>query len=316
MVRRYLRKLIPVSIRTFISKIESFLLFEIYAYRFLGPFVSKTLRQRQTPLNYLFVMAPARSGSSLLGHILYNHAEVTGYGESHVAYASNHDLQHLIYRTAAVLDDFDPLACTYIVDKLVWEYPISDSILQNQQIKFIFLLRDPAATYTSTVKSFSGHESPEEVDKWIAYYLKRLKTLETFATQINSPQRCLTLRYEDLLGDTERTLDSFQRFLGTTAPFSDSYTVAKHTSRLKYGDNSETIKAGKILRRKFHPPTLNDAVFTPQKQQSVYSAYSDCISALKKHTQFQGSYLSQTSENLRTLAHKKSKNLRTLAHKS
>ena len=299
MFRRLLRKLLPVRIRTFISKLESLLLFDIYAYRVLRPSITKRLRQRHQPSKYLFVMAPARSGSSLLGHILYNHPEVTGYGESHVSYASQQDLNRLVFRTAAVLDNFDPTRYSYIADKLVWNYPISDSILQNQQIKFIFLLRDPAATYTSTVKSFSGHESPGEVDKWIAYYRDRLSHLETLAMRINDTSRCLMLRYEDLLGDTDRTLESLQQFLGTTSPFSDSYTVVKHTSRLKYGDNSKSIQAGKILRKEFHKPALNSAVFPVEKQQSVYACYSHCAATLSQYTQVFGELPTQKLEKVR-----------------
>ena len=293
MFKSYLRRLIPVRIRTFVSKIESFLLFDIYAYQILRPALTKCLQQRYQPLRYLFVMAPARSGSSLLGHILYNHPEVTGYGESHVGYTSQHDLQRLVFRTAAVLDNFDPMEYSYIADKLVWNYPISDRILQNQQIKFIFLLRDPAATYTSTVKSFSGRESPEEVDKWITYYRDRLNYLETLAETINDASRCLMLRYEDLLGDTDRTLESLQHFLGTTSPFSDSYTVAKHTSRLKYGDNSKSIQAGKILRKEFHRPALDDTVFALEKQQAVYACYAHCLVTLSQYTQPCGELVTQ-----------------------
>ena len=301
MFKRYLRQLIPLRIRTFISKIESFLLFDLYAYHVIGPALSKKLRQRKQSLNYLFVMAPARSGSSLLGHILFSHPEVTGYGESHVGYASNTDLYRLIYRTAVVLDDFDPMGYTYIVDKLVWNYPISDSILQNKQIKFIFLLRDPAATYTSTVKSFSGHESPEGVNNWVNYYRRRLEYLETLAMQINDPSRCLTLRYEDLLEDTDRTLASFQNFLGTEAPFSDSYTVTKHTSRLKYGDHSSSIKSGKILRKKCHRPTLDSTVFAPEKQQAVYDFYANCMSTLRQWTQLCGALSPEESRDVSLL---------------
>ena len=286
MLKSYLRELIPVSVRTFISKVESFLLFDLYAYHVLGPSLSKKLKQRQRPLKYLFVMAPARSGSSLLGHILYSHPEVTGYGESHVDYASTTDLHRLIYRTATVLDDFDPMDYTYIVDKIVWDYPIADSILQNQQIKFIFLLRDPAATYTSIVHSFSGDESPTGAEQWISsYYQKRLGCLKTLAMQINEPNRCLTLRYEDLLGDTDPTLASLQTFLDTQTPFSDSYTVAKHTARLKYGDNSSAIRAGKILRKKFRRPILNETIFTLEKQTAVYNCYASCLDTLSQYTQ-------------------------------
>ncbi|WP_161634986.1 sulfotransferase family protein [Leptolyngbya sp. Heron Island J] len=245
-------------------------------------------------------MAPARSGSSLLGHILYSHPEVTGYGESHVSYTSTTDLHRLIYRTAAVLDDFEPMDYTYIVDKIVWDYPIADAI----QIKFIFLLRDPAATYTSTVHSFSGQESPAGVEQWISYYQKRLERLKTLAMQINEPNRCLTLRYEDLLGDTDRTLASFQTFLGTRTPFSDSYTVAPHTARLKYGDNSNAIRAGKILRKKFRKPILNETIFTLEKQTAVYNCYASCMTTLSQYTQLSSAIADHQSEHESSLSAK------------
>ncbi|MEM9806396.1 MAG: sulfotransferase [Cyanobacteria bacterium P01_D01_bin.56] len=285
MIKRYLRKLLPVKLRVFLSKVEDFLLFDIYAYCVVRPSLARKLRRRQQPSEYLFVLSPARSGSSLLCNVLNSHPEITGYGESHTGYVSSVDLDKLICRTAVLLDDFDALSHKYVMDKMVRNYLLSDDILHNERVKFIFLLRDPSATYRSMVKLFSGYGSSDGVDQWISYYKERLEYFEELAIRINNSQRCLTVRYEDLLEDTDETLALLQDFLDTKAPFSDSYTAAKTAGRLKYGDNSSSIKSGKILRRKASRPVLNEGVFAVDKQDFVYRLQANCFETLKQYTQ-------------------------------
>lgn len=283
MVTSALKKLLPTKVKIFLSNLENFLRFDLYAYHIAGSRVRRLLKQRKQPSQYLFILGPARSGSSLLVKVLNSHPQISGYGESHECYDSAFDLEKLIYRTSVILDDFDPIGHTYVMDKIVWNYRLSDEILNNKQIKFVFLLRDPIATCMSALKCSSVPEF-KNVNSWMHYYQKRLTFLANVATKINDPSRCLTLQYEDLLGNTDQVLASFQKFLGTALPLSDHYTVSQG-GRFKYGDNSSSITSGKILRKQVKPLQVDESLFSADQQQTIAKLQGDCNKVLSVYSQ-------------------------------
>ena len=255
-------------------------LFEFYSYILLKPYFQYRLRQRSQPLKYLFILSPMRSGSSLLVHLLNSHPEIEGFGESHCAYLHNNDLERLIYRTAVIQPTFDFQNANYVMDKIVTNHDLSPRLLKNQKIKFIFLLRDPAASFNSAAKlaqSCGGLSQYQSFSQWFEYYQERLDFLRHVARQINDKNRCLFIKYEDLLHNTTASLETFQSFLQTKSTFSEDYRVSKNTGVLKYGDPSSTLKSGKIAR---HQQTANTHVFNEQEHALAYRTYANCVQQL------------------------------------
>jgi hypothetical protein len=226
-----------------------------------------------------------RSGSSLLVHLLNSNPEIEGFGESHCTYSNYQDLEKLIYRTAVIQSSFNFENSSYVMDKVVTNYDLSDAILANQQVKFIFLLRDPATSFKSAAKlgkacyGLSGYQS---FDTWFQYYQERLDFLQNIAKQINNKERCLFVNYEDLLHKTQISLQAFQNFLHTQATFSEDYTVSKNTGILRYGDPSDVLKTGKISRQeKLTAKQLS--IFSEEEKVLAYRTYNNCINTFTQY---------------------------------
>lgn len=260
--------------------------FDCYTYGLLKPYFQYRLGSRSYSLRYLFVLAPMRSGSSLLVHLLNSNPEIEGYGESHVSYNSHQDLEKLLYRTVVIQKSFDFKNAHYVMDKVVRNHDFSNNILLNEDVKFIFLLRDPAASFRSAAKLGQIHSELNQHQKfnnWFRYYQSRLGFLQNLATRINDPKRCLLVHYEDLLNRTDNSLQELQIFLSTSTAFSEKYKISQNTGRFRYGDPSDTLKQGKILRQT--GVVSEKAVFKLEEKTQAYKAYQDCVDRLKEYAQ-------------------------------
>jgi hypothetical protein len=215
------------------------------------------LRRRKIPLRYLLVMAPMRSGSSLLGHILAGNPAIGGWGEHHVGYETKSDLKALAYRVARVDTEFDLLRDQYAMDKLVWNYPVSDSVLNYPDVSCIFLMRDPVMMFNSAAglgDVSSSHIKYQDPEVWMDYYRYRMRELRRLASRIDDPSRRLLLTYEELISNTDRVLPRLQQFLNVAEPFHERYRTTVRTGSLLYGDPSPGISSGRILRDSVHQP--------------------------------------------------------------
>ncbi len=204
------------------------------------------LSWRALPLSrqrYLFVLAHPRSGSTLLNRVLATNPEIASYGENHKVYRRAFDLFLLLCRTAARLKNYS-LSETYVMDKLVWpKYGMPSSIRHASNVKFIIITREPRATFNSMARLISDWRN-EQTSHGI--YMDEMDWLEKEVGTINDPARCLCVRYEDLLKNSERVFQTLRTFLHVDAPFSENYDVIKTTGDLRFGDSSENIKAGKF----------------------------------------------------------------------
>jgi hypothetical protein len=254
--------------------------------------ITKRIRRRHftfwlnripTSFQYLFVIAPMRSGSSLLVHILSSNPAIKGYGESHVGYNTNKDLIDLIIRTKKNTSGFHVKRLQYVMDKMVWNYPFSEELLLRKDMRFIFLLRDPAASYNSMAglgKAYSVHTRYQDARTWFAYYKDRLAAITQLAEQIHDRERCIVLRYESLLEKTADVLDSMKQFLNTKEPFSENYILTRNTGAPQYGDSSATLKSGRILKGRNE--AQREFILPDNIYQDVYQAQDDCLKALRE----------------------------------
>ncbi len=256
--------------------------FEFYSHKLLRPYFQYQLSKRSHPLKYLFVLSPMRSGSSLLVHLLNSNSEIEGFGESHCAYSNCQDLEHLIYRTAVIQNSFDFKNASYVMDKIVRNHDISEEILKDKNTKFIFLLRDPEASFKSVAQLGKNYPLLQEYnyfDHWFEYYQERLNFLQKTAQTIDDKHRCLFIQYEALLYQTEVSLQRFQSFLDTKTAFFEEYKVSKTTGSLRYGDPSNVLKSGKILRPQ-NTHKEHTHIFNQEEKELVYRTYQNCIDHL------------------------------------
>jgi len=237
----------------------------------------RTKPERLRAMRFLFVLAHPRSGSTLLGHLLMSHPEVLGYGENHSSYHSEAGLFRLASRTALRTGDHS-LAQRYISDKVVWpRYALAESILSTSRTRFVFNCREPAPTFLSM-----GKIRPEwrEEGKCLKAYLDCLDWLESTARRIDDPGRCFLVCYRDLLADPEPVLAGLTEFLGLRTPITTNYSIGRTTGKLRFGDNSENIRTGRILPRM----ESTDWCFSKETMETANRRYARFRDAMEVRT--------------------------------
>jgi hypothetical protein len=293
-----LRKVLPNGVRVWLAKrreeLNDFWQFEIYAYRLKRPQLENQLAQRDHPLKYLFLISPMRAGSSLLTHVLNSHPEITGYGESHLSYDSDEDLFRLVARTSLLESDF-PGEETYVMDKMVWSYGISEELLQSENIYFLFLLRDPKANFRSMQKLKDLRPWDEGLERWnsleacFEYLRRRLKFMVDQASRVNDPERCMLVEYDALLNQSSHTLAEIRQFLDLDSPISAEYSVSTTSGQFRYGDPSANLKTGQITPRPPVPdqepvsPTISKARQFYAEQINKLKAYCNTVVTYEAH---------------------------------
>ena len=161
------------------------------------------------------------------------------------------DLSKLVLKTCELLHR-PVLRETYIVDQINHPY-VTDGILRLHQIyRCIILIREPEATVKSTIKLLKCQEQEA-----LEVYIKRLDGLTEYGRQLGA--RAILVEYDDLVDRTEETLAALTRFLGLQSPLSSTYATHRMTGRVEgYGDPSDNIKIGQIIRTAGHGIALSN----------------------------------------------------------
>lgn len=239
---------------------------------------------RSKPYRVLFVLSHMRSGSSLLTHILNANPDVIGYGESHITYDAEAHLKTLLFKVySRVIELRRPqdlpnlrMQQQYVMDKLLHDNKLPDeSLLQQDQVYSLFLLREPQRSLAS-ILDLKPHWTEETA---IEYYVSRLNTLEHYAQRIDNPNRAMLLTYEQLLNETKLALETLQTFLQTADEFSENYSVLRTTGLKGVGDPKGNIKAGQIVRQQRQ---LTVQV-SPAIQEQAQTAYEHCFATLSQY---------------------------------
>jgi hypothetical protein len=212
-----------------------------------------------------FIACGARSGSTLLRWLIDSHPQVACPGESDIALMLE---RHL--RTATVLAT-TPVAggetavqrARAAADSLIDGYlsgagktHLCEKSLSNAlhlellasawpEARFILLHRSPMDFVISALEAspwgLSGYgfgefaqKSPtDDVVALIAYWLDRTRRLLAFEERL--PERCLRVRYEDLVTETDAVLDRVWALIGVPAPSERDPSSAFGTPREPQG---------------------------------------------------------------------------------
>lgn len=223
----------------------------------------------------IFILAHSRSGSTLLQHILFSHQDICGFGENRISYTSQNDFYKLVSQISWYLRKFS-IPKKFIVEKIVHHSTlnIDQTILDLSNTRFIFLIRDPVDSIYSLTQ---GDKSKEE--KAADYYMAMLHKLENYCRLINDKNRCFFLTYEELLDNTEYSLIALTDFLQLSAPLNEKYSVLRTSGWGTFGDWSENIKAGKIVRQK----RSHSFALSEQSVKNARQAHEKAVLFLRKH---------------------------------
>jgi len=193
--------------------------------------------------NMLFIIGHMRSGSTLLTHILANHPEILGYGETQHVYQSTKDFGLIAYSILRKFRRLIPRERYYFDKVLHDDKHVTHKLLTYNDTRVILLARRPDRALKSILSL--GLKKTETEEKALQYYTDRLTTIKNLATVLGK-YRCHFITYDDLTDNPAKALQSLSSFLELSTPLSEEYKLLWSTGKAGIGDSSESIAAGRI----------------------------------------------------------------------
>jgi hypothetical protein len=231
------------------------------------------------PKKHIFLLSHMRAYTSLFGHIMGSNPAICGYYEMHIGYYSwkSPIRQKLLYfKQENAKPHF-----SYMFDKILHnEHSVSLNVLNSSRSRSIFCLRQPQDVIPSILKLYGALDPAHEFNSEAFathYYIKRLAVLEAIAESLE--QGFFYFDADSLKLQSDECLGSLSDWLQLRTPLSDTYALQQHTSRERYGDSSEAIRAGHIRKEASH---YRD--WSPQDDllQSATSAYREARNTMIK----------------------------------
>lgn len=200
---------------------------------------------------YIFLFSHMRSRSSVLSHILGSNPSICGYRELHRPYDQVFPLLRMKLKIIKELN-CDTVGERYFFDKILQDCIFPDSILEKNNVKIIFLLREPESTIKSIIKmvEMTGADSYKDIHTVSAYYCARLKYMIDLSNKYHGD--CFFIESDDLVSDENRVLDKLTTWLELDVPLVKEYSTFKYTGRSGHGDPSSNIKSGVLMKTHEH----------------------------------------------------------------
>jgi hypothetical protein len=193
---------------------------------------------------YIFILSHKRSRTTLLSHILGSHPEICGYRELHVAYRSPIDIFKA--RVALFEDRESFFQCRYLLDKILHnEWQFNEDLFCSENVKFIFIMREPERCMLSMIKRHLENNSKETVFLQSDYYINRLHELEKYWLQVKGEK--IFIDSDDLIINNKNVLSKLTGFLGLDQTLSKEYSIFEGTGKSGIGDMSQNIKHGQLI---------------------------------------------------------------------
>jgi len=178
-------------------------------------------------------------------------------------------------------DLYNDLKCNfrdkYLLDKILHnELKISKEVFETVTPKVIFLLRDPESTIKSIINmgyitGINWYKNPIQA---LDYYCSRLSHLARYAESFNGDG--FFLESDELLDNTDHVLKELTEWLDLNKPLTSHYKKFNNTGKPGYGDPSENILTGKLIKTKKYP----DIEIPFDILEVARSSYADCKASL------------------------------------
>lgn len=198
---------------------------------------------------FIFLVSHMRSYSSLFSHILGSNKDISGYAEMHIKYKNWADLirlKHKVYTS-----NNNNLRGQYVLDKILHNHhTISESILNRENVNLIVNLREPVSTLKSILnmeQNITRSKMFRNKEDVLYYYISRLDEIQRIVSKATC--NVLFLKSEKFLNDTGYVLNFVSKWLKLETMLSPGYSKFKHTGQAGYGDPSDLINQGQIVRK-------------------------------------------------------------------
>ncbi|MBK7331962.1 MAG: sulfotransferase [Betaproteobacteria bacterium] len=231
---------------------------------------------------YILLISHMRSHSTLLAHILGSHPEIDGYSELHRSYESQLELREMTRRIEEATGR--RRRGRYALDKLLHNGGrIDAAILRRDDVKVVFLIRNPVDTIPSIVRTSRAVDlslleaSPEAA---VDYYVARLERINRYSELIG--ERAAFVESERLIDDTDAVLARLTRYLGLATPLEPTYERFPLSGQPGHGDPSANILAGRVLRDEERDRGGDEPVDIPAgPMRAAVAAYESLLPAMR-----------------------------------
>lgn len=219
------------------------------------------------PSKHIFLLSHMRAYTSLFGHIMGSNPAICGYYEMHIGY---HSWKSPIRQKILYFEQEEPKpGFSFMFDKVLHnEHSVSLNVLNSRRAKAIFCLRQPQDVIPSILKLYGDIDPSHEFNSETfatQYYVQRLETLASIAQALD--RDFFYLDADSIKLKADKCLASLSDWLELQTPLSDTYTLQKNTSKKRYGDSSDALRAGRIRREASHYEAW------PVREASMKEAY-------------------------------------------
>lgn len=261
-------------------------MFKKYARDLLLAYYGLVLHLRKS-YQYIHLLTHPRSGSTLLSHLLVSNPDIIGIGETKLVYSKISDLKKLPAHVALGLYRFPLLGNEkYVLDKLVHDHLIAADDLADMYKNnscVIFLLREPSDTLNSMSRLPWVSQKPDREKFVTNSYVTRINTIRRYSQQLERSEckRRAVVTFEQIVYHTDAAFRLLENLLELSHPLSESYELLRTTGRWAYGDSSNNIKSGHIIRNRDSRNAPGRVDFHPDMDM-VMQAYHKCYRELTR----------------------------------
>jgi len=195
------------------------------------------------PRDIIFIISHMRSRSTLLSHILGSNKNICGHSEQHIRYRGMLDIYDLKLR---LMNEENYEQAKYLLDKILHNHRLLRArVIRKTRPKLILMTRQPVDSVKSIKKMLIRENRYNNLEDIINYYKARIDGILGISKRNSG--KYIFIESNDLIKETTSTLLSLQKFLHLRTPLEAEYKVFDDTGEAGRGDQSENIKAGKIL---------------------------------------------------------------------
>jgi hypothetical protein len=191
--------------------------------------------------NKIILLSHMRSRSSVLSHVLGSNDEISGYYEQHLSH--NDSLFDLKIKVNLILGGDLSFNHDYLYDKVLHDRFDPNDL---QGYKVIVLIRNPEDTLKSIISMKDGGVWQDDPYRAFAYYCQRLYSIMDMVGSIEN--NIIFVDADDLVDHTTAVLNEITSFLGLKESLSHNYKSFEKTGKPVYGDPSDNIKSGSIIK--------------------------------------------------------------------
>lgn len=224
----------------------------------------------------IFVLSHMRAATTALSNVLCSHAQVSGYGETHVSYNNGLSPARLVVNLT-LRRAYAPSA-PWVFDKVLHDRLDNAPAAAFYKARAIVMVRHPAPAIRSicALAARTGMRDVETPEDAARYYLARTRTLSKHWQSFPDANR-FGLSAEALLADPAEMIDRIGDWLNVAPKLTNTYV--SHVASQRGGGGDPTRSAG-LTRIEALPPQPEPGLpqgLKPDLANACVTAYHDLL---------------------------------------